>query len=160
VSGVAIVPQGGSADRRTADRGLANPTSGIVPLCTVVATFLFQQIQGLRSFVHDGYVVASTGSKVRVILMPNIGHGRVAQASTMAAHGWISGRFAGKPARDCSRWPDDRQSQPRSASGYFGIDVILSGGASFIAAMYGLGSSQNHLDEGSSRSIDEAPDTP
>jgi pimeloyl-ACP methyl ester carboxylesterase len=39
----------------------AHPTSGIVPRCAPsLAIFLFQQIQGLRSFVRDGYVVAAT----------------------------------------------------------------------------------------------------
>src|SRR5580698_7737199 len=44
------------------------------------------------------------GSKVRMLLMPNIGHGRDAQASTQAVLAWISERFAGKPAPDdCAR---------------------------------------------------------
>ena len=39
----------------------AHPTSGIVPHCAPsLAIFLFQQIQGLRSMVERGYVVAAT----------------------------------------------------------------------------------------------------
>jgi pimeloyl-ACP methyl ester carboxylesterase len=40
------------------------------------------------------------GSKVRMLSMPNIGHGRAAQASTQAMLEWTSDRFAGKPAPD------------------------------------------------------------
>jgi pimeloyl-ACP methyl ester carboxylesterase len=44
------------------------------------------------------------GSKVRMLLMPNIGHGRAAQASTQAVLEWTSDRFAGAPAPDdCAR---------------------------------------------------------
>jgi hypothetical protein len=48
--------------------------------------------------------LCGAGSKVRILLMPNIGHGRAAQASTLAVLNWTSDRFAGKPAPDdCSR---------------------------------------------------------
>jgi hypothetical protein len=40
------------------------------------------------------------GSKVPMLLMPNIGHGRAAQASTQAVLEWTSERFAGAPAPD------------------------------------------------------------
>src|ERR1700761_6789801 len=56
--------------------------------------------------VTQDYAVAlcGAGSKVRMLSMPNIGHGRAAQASTQAMLGWTSGRFAGTTAPDdCSR---------------------------------------------------------
>jgi pimeloyl-ACP methyl ester carboxylesterase len=40
------------------------------------------------------------GSKVRMVILPNIGHGRAAQASAMAAVDWISDRFAGHAVPD------------------------------------------------------------
>ena len=46
----------------------------------------------------------SKGDKVRILSLPNIGHGRAAQASTEAVLDWTSDRFAGKPPPDdCSR---------------------------------------------------------
>jgi pimeloyl-ACP methyl ester carboxylesterase len=48
--------------------------------------------------------LCGAGSKVRILLMPNIGHSRAAQASTSALLDWASDRFAGKAAPDdCSR---------------------------------------------------------
>jgi acetyl esterase/lipase len=44
--------------------------------------------------------LCKAGSKVRMLSMPNIGHGRAAQASTQDMLGWTSDRFAGKPAPD------------------------------------------------------------
>jgi pimeloyl-ACP methyl ester carboxylesterase len=61
VSGVVIVPQGDPPPGGRPIVAWAHPTSGIVPRCAPsLAIFLFQQIQGLRSFVRDGYVIAAT----------------------------------------------------------------------------------------------------
>ena len=39
-----------------------------------------------------------------MVILPGIGHGRAAQASTMAAVNWLTDRFAGKkPPDDCVR---------------------------------------------------------
>lgn len=59
VSGVVIVPQGAPPPGGRPIVAWAHPTSGIVPHCAPsLAIFLFQQIQGLRSMVERGYVVA------------------------------------------------------------------------------------------------------
>lgn len=48
--------------------------------------------------------LCKAGSKVRMVILPGIGHGRAAQASTMAAVNWMTDRFAGKiPPDDCAR---------------------------------------------------------
>ncbi|MCK1666415.1 lipase family protein, partial [Bradyrhizobium sp. 153] len=61
VSGVVIVPQGTPALGRRPIVAWAHPTSGIVPRCAPsLAIFLFQQIQGLRSMISRGFVVAAT----------------------------------------------------------------------------------------------------
>src|ERR1700712_1166779 len=61
VSGVVIVPQGPPPPEGRPIVAWAHPTSGITPACAPsLAIFLFQQIQGLRSFVERGYVVAAT----------------------------------------------------------------------------------------------------
>src|SRR5580698_6717575 len=61
VSGVVIVPHGDPPPGGRPIVAWAHPTSGIVPRCAPsLAIFLFQQIQGLRSFIRDGYVVAAT----------------------------------------------------------------------------------------------------
>jgi hypothetical protein len=61
VSGVVIVPPGAPPPGGRPIVAWAHPTSGIVPRCAPsLAIFLFQQIQGLRSFVRNGYVVAAT----------------------------------------------------------------------------------------------------
>jgi hypothetical protein len=42
------------------------------------------------------------GSKVKMVVLQDIGHGRAAQASTMAAADWMTDRFAGEPPpNDC-----------------------------------------------------------
>ncbi len=47
-------------------------------------------------------VLCKAGDKVKMVVLPNIGHGRAAQASTMDAVNWISDRFAGTAApSDC-----------------------------------------------------------
>src|SRR6201992_2445024 len=61
VSGVIIVPQGDPPPGGRPILAWAHPTSGVTPRCAPsLAIFLFQQIQGLRSFVERGYVVAAT----------------------------------------------------------------------------------------------------
>jgi acetyl esterase/lipase len=61
VSGVVIVPPGDPPQGGRPIVAWAHPTSGVVPRCAPsLAIFLFEQIQGLRSFVRDGYVVAAT----------------------------------------------------------------------------------------------------
>ena len=61
VSGVVIVPPGDPPPGGRPIVAWAHPTSGVVPRCAPSrAIFLFEQIQGLRSFVRDGYVVAAT----------------------------------------------------------------------------------------------------
>jgi predicted esterase len=48
--------------------------------------------------------LCAAGSKVQMLSMPNIGHGRAAQASTQAMLEWTGDRFAGKQAPDgCTR---------------------------------------------------------
>jgi pimeloyl-ACP methyl ester carboxylesterase len=61
VSGVVIVPQGDPPPEGRPIVAWAHPTSGIASRCAPsLAIFLFQQIQGLRSFIEHGYVVAAT----------------------------------------------------------------------------------------------------
>lgn len=61
VSGVIIVPRGDPPAGSRPIVAWAHPTSGVTPRCAPsLAIFLFQQIQGLRSFVERGYVVAAT----------------------------------------------------------------------------------------------------
>jgi pimeloyl-ACP methyl ester carboxylesterase len=61
VSGVVIVPQGEPPRDGRPIVAWAHPTSGVTPRCAPsLAIFLFQQIQGLRSFLERGYVVAAT----------------------------------------------------------------------------------------------------
>jgi acetyl esterase/lipase len=61
VSGVIVVPEGEPPAGGRPIVAWAHPTSGVTPHCAPsLAIFLFQQIQGLRSFVERGYVVAAT----------------------------------------------------------------------------------------------------
>ena len=61
VSGVVIVPQGAPPPGGRPIVAWAHPTTGIVPHCAPsLALFFFQQVQGLRTMVRDGYVVAAT----------------------------------------------------------------------------------------------------
>jgi pimeloyl-ACP methyl ester carboxylesterase len=61
VSGVVIVPEGDPPPEGRPIVAWAHPTSGVAPACAPsLAIFLFQQMQGLRSFVEHGYVVAAT----------------------------------------------------------------------------------------------------
>ena len=62
--------------------------------------------QIIRPAVSRAYLdrLCKAGSKVRMVILPGIGHGRAAQASTMAAVSWLTDRFAGKkPPDDCVR---------------------------------------------------------
>jgi pimeloyl-ACP methyl ester carboxylesterase len=48
--------------------------------------------------------LCAAGSTVKMITLPTIGHARAAQASAVAAAGWLTDRFAAKAApNDCSR---------------------------------------------------------
>jgi pimeloyl-ACP methyl ester carboxylesterase len=85
---------------------LAKNSPGALP--PEIPVFLAQGTDDviIRPKVTQDYAVSlcSAGSKVRILLMPNIGHGRAAQASTRAMLDWTSDRFAGKAAPDdCSR---------------------------------------------------------
>jgi acetyl esterase/lipase len=61
VSGVVIVPPGPVPPGGRPIIAWAHPTSGIVPRCAPsLAIFLFQQIQGSRELVEQGYVIAAT----------------------------------------------------------------------------------------------------
>jgi acetyl esterase/lipase len=61
VSGIVVVPQGSPPPGGRPIVAWAHPTTGIVPRCAPsLAIFVFQQIQGLRSMVERGYVVAAT----------------------------------------------------------------------------------------------------
>jgi acetyl esterase/lipase len=76
------------------------------PLPPELPVFLAQGTDDviIRPKVTQAYAAAlcAAGSKVRTLLMPNIGHGRAAQASTLDVVEWASGRFAGKGApNDC-----------------------------------------------------------
>jgi pimeloyl-ACP methyl ester carboxylesterase len=48
--------------------------------------------------------VCKAGSKVRMLVMPNVGHGGAGRASALAAVDWMTARFAGEsPPDDCKR---------------------------------------------------------
>jgi pimeloyl-ACP methyl ester carboxylesterase len=85
---------------------LAQNSPGNLP--TEIPVFLAQGTDDviIRPKVTQGYAAAlcGAGSKVRILSMPNIGHGAAAQASTEAVLEWTSARFAGKTVPDdCSR---------------------------------------------------------
>jgi pimeloyl-ACP methyl ester carboxylesterase len=61
VSGIIVVPQGPPPSGGRPIVAWAHPTTGIVPRCAPsLAIFVFQQIQGLRSMIERGYIVAAT----------------------------------------------------------------------------------------------------
>jgi len=61
VSGVVIVPNAPAPQGGRPVVAWAHPTSGVVPHCAPsVATFFFQQVQGLREMLARGYVVVAT----------------------------------------------------------------------------------------------------
>jgi pimeloyl-ACP methyl ester carboxylesterase len=78
------------------------------PLPSAIPVFVAQGARDLivRPRVTQDYVatLCGAGSKVAMLTLPNIGHGRAAQASTLAAVDWMADRFAGKPPPDdCAR---------------------------------------------------------
>ena len=84
---------------------LERNTSGVLP--PDIPVFLAQGTidQIIRPDVTRDYVskICKAGSKVKMIILPNIGHGRAAQASTIAAVNWMTERFAGEPPpNDCA----------------------------------------------------------
>ena len=61
--------------------------------------------QIIRPGVTRDYMskICKAGGKVKMLILPNIGHGRAAQASTTEAVSWIADRFAAEaPPNDCS----------------------------------------------------------
>jgi hypothetical protein len=77
------------------------------PLPPDLPVFLAQGTidQIIRPDVTENYMkkLCVAGSKVKMMILPNIGHGRAAQASTMQVVRWISDRFAGGAVpSDCS----------------------------------------------------------
>jgi acetyl esterase/lipase len=61
VSAVVVVPAGPIPPGGRPIVAWAHPTTGVVPRCAPsLALFVFQQIQGLRTMVERGYVVAAT----------------------------------------------------------------------------------------------------
>jgi pimeloyl-ACP methyl ester carboxylesterase len=83
---------------------LENNTPGVLP--PDVPVFLAQGTidKIIRPAVTKDYMskLCKAGSKVRMMVLPNIGHGRAAQASTVAAMNWISDRFGNEAApSDC-----------------------------------------------------------
>ena len=73
-----------------------------------IPVFVAQGAQDLivRPKVTQDYVatLCSAGSKVRMLALPDIGHGRAAQASAIAAVDWMTDRFDGKSPPDaCGR---------------------------------------------------------
>jgi dipeptidyl aminopeptidase/acylaminoacyl peptidase len=76
------------------------------PLSPDIPVFLAQGTndQIIRLAVTQGYMnrLCKGGSKVKMVVLQDIGHGRAAQASTMAAADWMTDRFAGEPPpNDC-----------------------------------------------------------
>jgi pimeloyl-ACP methyl ester carboxylesterase len=73
-----------------------------------IPVFIAQGARDLivRPKVTQDYVtkLCGAGSNVTMLTLPNIGHGRAAQASTLAAVEWMTDRFDGKsPPDDCGR---------------------------------------------------------
>lgn len=61
VSGMVLVPAGPALEAGRAVVAWAHPTTGIVPRCAPsLAFFGFQQIQGARELLEQGYVIAAT----------------------------------------------------------------------------------------------------
>jgi hypothetical protein len=84
---------------------LEKNTPGALP--PDVPVFLAQGTtdQIIRPDVTRDYMgrLCKVGSKVKLMMLPNIGHGRAAQASTIAAVNWMTDRFAGEaPPNDCA----------------------------------------------------------
>jgi pimeloyl-ACP methyl ester carboxylesterase len=84
---------------------LKTNSTGLLP--TNIPVFLAQGTidQIIRPDVTQTYMkqLCQAGSKVKLVMLPDIGHGRAAQASTMDVVRWISDRFAGDAApSDCA----------------------------------------------------------
>jgi acetyl esterase/lipase len=61
VSGIVIVPPGPAPDGGRLIVAWAHPTTGIVPHCAPsLAFFVFQQMQGAKELLEQGYVIAAT----------------------------------------------------------------------------------------------------
>ncbi|MEH2537491.1 pimeloyl-ACP methyl ester carboxylesterase [Bradyrhizobium sp. AZCC 1577] len=100
VSGVVVVPQGAPPPGGRPIVAWAHPTSGIVPRCAPsLAIFLFQQIQGLRSMISRGFVVAATD-------YPGLG--------TPGPHPYLVGESEGRAVIDIVR---AARSLPRAGEG-------------------------------------------
>jgi acetyl esterase/lipase len=83
---------------------LAKNSAGTLP--SDIPVFLAQGSDDkiIQPEVTRAYMLrlCQAGSKVRMLGLPDIGHGRAAQASTTAAVDWMTDRFAGKaPPDDC-----------------------------------------------------------
>jgi pimeloyl-ACP methyl ester carboxylesterase len=89
VSGLVIVPQGAEPSGGRSIIAWAHPTTGIVPRCAPsLALFKFQQIQGLRSMIAQGFIVAATD-------YPGLG--------TPGPHPYLVGRSEGRAVLDSVR---------------------------------------------------------
>jgi hypothetical protein len=85
---------------------LQKNTPGVLP--PDIPVFLAQGTidQIIRPDVTRDYMstLCRAGSKVKMLMMPSIGHGRAAQVSTIPAVNWTTDRFAGEePPNDCER---------------------------------------------------------
>jgi pimeloyl-ACP methyl ester carboxylesterase len=83
---------------------LVRNSAGVLP--SEIPVFLAQGTtdQIINPDVTRDYMrkLCNAGSKVQLMVMPNIGHGRAAQASTRVAVDWMTDRFAGSPTpSDC-----------------------------------------------------------
>ncbi|MBT1517345.1 lipase family protein [Bradyrhizobium sp. SRL28] len=82
--------------RANLDASFSNRTARCAP---GIPIFLAQGTndQIIRPAVAQAYLdkLWQGGSKVRMVILPDIGHGHAAQASTMAAVNWLTDRFAG-----------------------------------------------------------------
>lgn len=84
---------------------LQKNTPGTLP--PEIPVFLAQGTvdQIIRPAVTRDYMsmLCKAGSNVKFVTLPDIGHGRAAQASTMDAVNWITNRFTGAPPpNDCA----------------------------------------------------------
>ncbi|MGX9432454.1 MULTISPECIES: alpha/beta hydrolase family protein [Bradyrhizobium] len=64
--------------------------------------------EATRSYAAE---LCNAGSKVAMLILPNIGHGRAAQASTHEAISWLGDRFAdAQPPNNCDVLGNDKRS--------------------------------------------------
>jgi acetyl esterase/lipase len=85
---------------------LERNTAGVLP--PDIPVFLAQGTndQIIRPEVTQDYMskLCKAGSQVKMMILPNVGHGRAAQESTIAAADWMTDRFAGEePPDDCGK---------------------------------------------------------